>query len=117
MYDLIIYGGTVVDGSGGAPFKADVAVLDGKIAGIGDFSAADAKNKIDAAGRWITPGFFDMHSHADLTAMLCPDMEGLLGQGVTSVFTGHCGILIFLPAILIPACASSNPAFLMMYSA
>ena len=92
MYDLIIHGGTVVDGSGGAPFKADVAVLDGKIAGIGDFSAADAKNKIDAAGRWITPGFFDMHSHADLTAMLCPDMEGLLGQGVTSVFTGHCGM-------------------------
>lgn len=92
MYDIIIAGGMLVDGSGGEPFKADVALLDGKIAGVGDFSTAEAKKRIEAKGRWITPGFFDMHSHADLTAMLCPDMEGLLGQGVTSVFTGHCGM-------------------------
>ncbi len=92
MYELIIRGGMIADGSGGAPYAAGIAIQDGKIVKIGGLEGAEAVRVIDAAGRWVTPGFFDMHSHADLTAMLCPDMEGLLGQGITSVFTGHCGM-------------------------
>ena len=92
MYDILIKNGQIIDGSGKAAFCADIAVKDGKIAKIGDLSNETAEKIIDAQYRYVTPGFFDMHSHADLTAMLCPDMEGLLGQGITSCFTGHCGM-------------------------
>lgn len=92
MYDIILKNGQVIDGSGKPAFAADVAVKDGKIVAIGNLENCTAAKIIDAADRFVTPGFFDMHSHADLTAMLCPDMEGLLGQGVTTGFTGHCGM-------------------------
>ena len=91
MYDILIKNGKIVDGSGGAPYVADVAVKDGKIVKIGEIRE-DAEKVIDAAGRIVTPGFIDMHSHADLTVCLYPDAENLLGQGVTTVFTGHCGM-------------------------
>ncbi|MBQ1391783.1 MAG: amidohydrolase family protein [Firmicutes bacterium] len=91
MYDLILHGGLVADGTGGKPYPADVAVKDGKIVKIGEVGQ-DAAKIIDASGKYVTPGFIDMHNHADLTAMLCPDMEGMLGQGITSAFCGHCGM-------------------------
>lgn len=92
MYDIIIKNGQVIDGSGAKAFAADVAIKDGKIAKIGSLGSESAEKVIDAAGKYVTPGFIDMHCHADLTAMLCPDMEGLLGQGITTGFTGHCGM-------------------------
>lgn len=92
MYDILIKNGQIIDGSGKAAFDSDIAVKNGKIVKIGDLCNETAEKVIDAQGRYVTPGFFDMHSHADLTAMLCPDMEGLLGQGITSCFTGHCGM-------------------------
>ncbi|MCL2548394.1 MAG: amidohydrolase family protein, partial [Symbiobacteriaceae bacterium] len=92
MHDLLILNGEIIDGSGAARYKADLAIRDGRIAAIGDLAGAQASRVIDATGRLLTPGFWDMHSHADLTAALCPDMEGLLGQGVTTVFAGHCGM-------------------------
>lgn len=92
MYDIVIKNGIVVDGSGSPCYKADVAVDNGKIVQIGALEDVSAQKTIDAQGKYITPGFIDMHSHADLTAVLCPDMEGLLGQGITTCFTGHCGM-------------------------
>ena len=91
MYDLIIKNGMIADGTGGAMYEADVAVQDGKIVKVGAVDG-EADKVIDASGKFVTPGFIDMHNHGDLTAMLCPDMEGLLGQGITSAFCGHCGM-------------------------
>ena len=65
MFDTLIRGGAVVDGTGRPAFAADVAVSGGRIAAIGDLSAASAAHVIDAAGRTVTPGFIDIHRHAD----------------------------------------------------
>ncbi|MCR4712416.1 MAG: amidohydrolase family protein, partial [Clostridia bacterium] len=81
----------ITDGTGAESYAADIAVKNGKIVKIGEITDS-AETVIDAAGKNVTPGFIDMHNHGDLTAMLCPDMEGLLGQGITSCFCGHCGM-------------------------
>ncbi len=92
MYDLVIKNGQIYDGGGNAPFISDIAIKDGIITGIGDYSCAEAEKLIDAEGRRVTPGFIDMHSHADLSIIQYPDAESLLGQGITTAFTGHCGM-------------------------
>ena len=61
-YDLVVRGGTVVDGSGSAPFEADVGVKDGRIAAVGKIAAAGAE-EIDARGQVVAPGFVDVHTH------------------------------------------------------
>jgi len=66
MFDILIQNGTVIDGSGSPAYCADVAVKDGKIAQIAPHIVADAQKIIDAAGRLITPGFIDIHRHADV---------------------------------------------------
>jgi N-acyl-D-amino-acid deacylase len=64
-YDLIISGGTIVDGTGAAPYKGDVAIRDGKIAKMGDLNEDSAAKTIDATGQTVTPGFVDLHTHLD----------------------------------------------------
>lgn len=91
MYDIIIKRGTLIDGTGNPAYVADIAIQDGQIVEIGQIDAA-AHKVIDAADKTVTPGFFDMHSHADLSIVQYPDAESLLGQGITTVFCGHCGM-------------------------
>ena len=95
MYDLLLYNGLIFDGSGALPYHGDIGVKDGIIVAIGDLKDAQAKCRIDVAGRSVTPGFFDMHSHADLSIVQYPDAESLLGQGVTTAFCGQCGMVHF----------------------
>jgi N-acyl-D-amino-acid deacylase len=64
-YDLLILDGRVVDGTGAPPFRADVAVLHGRIATVGSLTGARARDTIRAGGRVVAPGFIDLHSHAD----------------------------------------------------
>jgi N-acyl-D-aspartate/D-glutamate deacylase len=97
VYDLIVRGGTLIDGSGGAPRIADVGVANGRVAAIGDLSTATADRAIDADGLVVAPGWIDVHSHADL--ILLADgltQERLLGakiaQGVTTLIVGNCGL-------------------------
>ena len=91
MYDLLIKNGCIIDGSGGEPFRGDVAVRDGKIAAIGE-SLSGAERTIDAAGRAVTPGFIDIHRHAD-GAVFRPDFGRLeLRQGLTAIVSGNCGL-------------------------
>jgi N-acyl-D-amino-acid deacylase len=90
QYDLLIRGGTVIDGSGSPAFRADVAVRDGKIAKIGDLSRAEAARVIDATGLVVAPGFIDVHTHADELAEK-PRAENYLRMGVTTVVAGNCG--------------------------
>lgn len=94
MFDVIIKNGKIIDGTGTAGYSADIAIKDQKIAAIGKFEAAQAKEIIDAAGALVTPGFIDMHSHADLTCFIYPRHESNLMQGVTSFVGGNCGVSI-----------------------
>ncbi len=95
MYDVIIKGGTVYDGTGKPGFIADVAIEGGKIAAIGDLSGKEASTVVDAKGKAVTPGFIDMHSHGDLTLPFYPDMESKLRQGITTILGGQCGLSLF----------------------
>ena len=90
-YDLIIRGGTVHDGLGGAPRIADVAVKDGRIAAIGTVSGS-ASELIDARGLLVTPGFVDVHTHFDGQCTWENRLAPSSSHGVTSVVMGNCGV-------------------------
>ena len=64
-FDLLIRGGRILDGTGNPWFRADIGVVDGRIAALGDLAGATADREIDATGRYVSPGFIDIHSHAD----------------------------------------------------
>jgi N-acyl-D-amino-acid deacylase len=90
-FDLVIRGGTIADGTGGDLFDADVAVIEGKIAAIGKGLASGAQ-EIDAAGRVVTPGFVDVHTHYDGQAIWGEEMSPSSSHGVTTVVMGNCGV-------------------------
>jgi N-acyl-D-amino-acid deacylase len=90
-YDLIIRGARVIDGAGNPWFRADVAVKDGRIAGVGKFTDATADTTIDARERVVTPGFIDVHTHIEREIEKVPRADNFLLDGVTTVVTGNCG--------------------------
>lgn len=91
-YDLLIRGGTVIDGTKAPRFAADVAVKDGRIAALGAIPPeARAAEVVDATGLIVAPGFIDSHTHDDM-ALLATDMGFKVSQGVTTVIAGNCGI-------------------------
>ncbi|RYY67276.1 MAG: D-aminoacylase, partial [Comamonadaceae bacterium] len=91
-FDLLLRGGTVIDGTRRPRFQADVGVAHGRIAAIGDLSGATADHDVDAGGRVVAPGFIDAHTHDDQAVLSQPAMPFKLSQGVTTVVTGNCGI-------------------------
>jgi N-acyl-D-amino-acid deacylase len=91
MHDLVIRGGTVVDGSGGKPFEADVAVDGGVISAVGRVTAP-GREEIDAGGKIVTPGFVDIHTHYDGQATWDDVMAPSAWHGVTTVVMGNCGV-------------------------
>lgn len=90
-YDVIIAGGSVIDGTGKPAFVADVAIKDGKVAKVGDLGAATATTRIDATGLVVVPGFVDVHTHSDDIVEKLPLSEHFLRMGVTSIVVGNCG--------------------------
>ena len=90
-YDLVLRGGTVLDGSGAPGFVADVGVRRGLIAAVGPDLAA-GREEIDARGRLVTPGFVDIHTHYDGQATWDARMTPSSGHGVTTVVMGNCGV-------------------------
>ena len=93
MYDLVIKNGVVVDGSGGARYRADVAVQDGRIAAIGRINER-ARQTIDAEGHVVAPGFVDGHTHMDAQVFWDPIGSCSCYHGVTSVVMGNCGFTL-----------------------
>ncbi|MGE3161632.1 MAG: amidohydrolase family protein [Burkholderiales bacterium] len=98
-FDLLVRGGTVIDGTRAPRFAADVAVRNGRIAAIGRLDEARAEREIDASGKIVAPGFIDAHTHDDRLLLSDPSMAPKASQGVTTVVAGNCGIsLAPLPA-------------------
>jgi N-acyl-D-aspartate/D-glutamate deacylase len=90
-FDLVVRGGTVVDGTGGAPRTADVAVHDGVIVEVGEVMGS-AERTIDADGALVTPGFVDIHTHYDGQATWDNQLLPSSWHGVTTVVMGNCGV-------------------------
>lgn len=90
-YDLLIEGGTIVDGTGAAAFEGDIGIVGDTIVKIGDIDNAEAGRIIDATGLTVVPGFIDLHTHGDRNIRDNPGAENYLFQGVTTILAGNCG--------------------------
>jgi N-acyl-D-amino-acid deacylase len=91
MLDILVKNATVIDGSGGAPHRADVGIADGRIALVSPVLSLEAARTIDAQGLHLAPGFIDPHSHSDLTLLVDPLAQSKIRQGVTTEIVGNCG--------------------------
>src|SRR6266705_3866460 len=91
MHDIVIRGGTIIDGTGAAPFTGDVAIAGGRLAGVGG-KQGPGRREIDAAGLLVAPGWVDVHTHYDGQAMWDPLLAPSCWHGVTTVLFGNCGV-------------------------
>src|SRR5688572_18205634 len=91
-FDLLIQNGTILDGTGGASFVADIGIRADEIVAVGaGISRDQARNVIDAKGLHVCPGFVDIHSHSDGSILSYLNSESRVLQGVTTELTGNCG--------------------------
>lgn len=100
--DLVVGGGTLIDGTGAPRRRADVGIADGLIVAIGDLSAtAGDVVRVDAGGQIVAPGWVDLHSHSDLTLLSDGRARSKIAQGVTTEINGNCGMggVPFPPAV------------------
>ena len=104
-HELMIAGGTVVDGTGAAAKRADVAIDQGRISRVGDLAGEQAAQTIDATGKIVTPGFVDLHTHLDAQIGWDPEMRPSSYHGVTTALIGNCGVT-FAP------CGAENRRYL-----
>jgi len=88
--DILIKNGSVLDGTGSPWFKKDIGIVEGRVRSVGYISKS-AKKVIDARGMIVSPGFIDLHNHADHTILAYPDAESYVMQGVTTSVVGNCG--------------------------
>lgn len=93
MYDVLIKNGTIIDGSGGPMYRADIAIKEDKIVKIGELCNEKGEIEIDAYDRFICPGFVDVNNHSDTYWRIFtnPDLESLVYQGITTIVGGNCG--------------------------
>src|ERR1043166_5702317 len=93
-YDLLIRGGTLIDGSGAPGARGDLAIAGGRIAALAPSLDGDATKVIDADGLAVTPGFIDIKTHSDFVLPINPKAESKVRQGVTTEIIGHCGFSV-----------------------
>src|SRR5215475_621929 len=91
MHDIVIRGGTIIDGTGKAAFSGDVAIADGRVAAVGS-KQGPGRREIDASGLLVTPGWVDAHTYYDGQAMWDPLLAPSCWHGVTTVLFGNCGV-------------------------
>ena len=89
--DLIVRGGSIIDGSGAPAFTGDVAIADGRIVEVGRIAAVEGVEELAAGGLTVAPGFIDPHSHSDFTLLVDPRAVSAITQGVTAEVVGNCG--------------------------
>lgn len=92
MFDLVLKGGDIIDGTGLPAYPGDVAIKDGKIAAIGQFDHRQDCQTLDVSGLSVSPGFIDMHTHSDFTLIADGRAQSQVHQGVTTEVIGQCGI-------------------------
>ena len=92
MFDVLIAGGTVVDGSGAPGYRGDIGIVGENIKAVGDLSQAQAHRVIDARGLAVSPGFVDTHTHAEGALLVDPQHANGLRQGITTEFLGIDGM-------------------------
>lgn len=92
MLSVIFDNASVVDGTGRAPFRADVGIAGERIALIGNLREQDATTRVDCSGKTLAPGFIDVHSHSDELWLALPQCDGKIAQGVTTEIGGNCGM-------------------------
>jgi N-acyl-D-amino-acid deacylase len=92
MFDILIAGGQVIDGSGQPWFRADVGIAGDRIAALGRLGHVESRQRIDATGMVVTPGFIDAHVHGDLALLTDPYHEPAIRQGVTTYIIGQDGV-------------------------
>ncbi|MBQ18078.1 MAG: hypothetical protein CMJ65_13230 [Planctomycetaceae bacterium] len=90
-FDILIRGGTIVDGSGGKPFRADLGINGDRIASIGPTGTFRGRLTLEATNRIVSPGFIDMHTHSDRTLLSDGLAHSAIRQGVTTHVVGNCG--------------------------
>jgi N-acyl-D-amino-acid deacylase len=90
-FDIGILGGRIVDGAGNPWYYGDLGVVGKKIAKIGKIARSECRRSIDAKGDYVCPGFIDIHTHSDITALVFPGCDSTLRQGVTTHLVGNCG--------------------------
>ena len=90
-HDVVIRGGTIVDGTGSTPFQGDIAIDNGLITAVGTVDSP-GREEIDATGKIVTPGFVDVHTHYDGQATWDAEMAPSSWHGVTTVIMGNCGV-------------------------
>jgi N-acyl-D-amino-acid deacylase len=93
-YDLLIRGGTLIEGSGAPGTRGDLAIADGRIVALGASLDGRAEKIIDAGGLAVTPGFIDIKTHSDFVLPINPKAESKVRQGVTTEIIGHCGFSV-----------------------
>jgi len=90
-FDILIQGGSIIDGTGAAETHADIAIRGDRIEAIGKLNGGDAHTIVDANGKTVCPGFIDAHSHSDAYLLIEPSSPSKLYQGITTEVIGNCG--------------------------
>ncbi|MGB5351481.1 MAG: hypothetical protein WBN10_17880, partial [Polyangiales bacterium] len=93
LWDTLIKNALLFDGRGEAPSQRDVAIADGKVAEVGTgLDASQAEEVVDAKGRWLMPGLWDIHTHLDLEVELDPGLTEVVRHGTTTAVVANCSI-------------------------
>ena len=94
LYDILIQGGMILDGTGNPWYHGDVGISGGRITAIGRIGDREARETVDARGLAVCPGFIDMHSHSDLDLLVNPLAEAKIRQGVTTLEEATTAVMV-----------------------
>jgi N-acyl-D-aspartate/D-glutamate deacylase len=95
-FDTIVRGGLFFDGRGSAPARKDVGIAEGKVVAVADALSGEGRDVVDAEGRWVTPGFVDLHTHYDAEIEVAPALSESIRHGVTTCVLGSCSLSLAL---------------------